>query len=84
MDPAGTWTRARVARDFWSKPRALGPLHESSGTAGRPCGTSDTGPSRPGGLVDSVGRPAQARVAPDIWTTLRSLGPRPEVFDSAG
>ena len=48
----------RVAQDRWSTPRVLGLEHESPGTAGRPRGPLDQGPSRPGQLDD----PAYLRI----------------------
>ena len=34
VDPAGPWTQARVTRDSWSTPQALGAGPESPGTSG--------------------------------------------------
>ncbi|RKM64333.1 hypothetical protein C0215_19170, partial [Clostridioides difficile] len=41
--------------DCWSTPREHGPQREWPGIAGRTRGPSDTGPSRPGQLVDAAG-----------------------------
>ena len=45
VDPAGSRTRARVARGYWSTPRALGLKCESPGISGRLHGSSDLFPS---------------------------------------
>ena len=42
------------------------------------------GPIRPGGLVDSMGRPAQVQGAQDIWSTLRALTHGTESPGTAG
>ena len=65
VDPAGPRTRAVDTLDSWSKPRALGEDHEShvasgepaanSGTAGRPRGPYEEGPSYPEQRVDTGG-----------------------------
>ena len=52
VDPVGPQTGSQVARDSRSKPRALGPGRESSGTAGGILGNSNMGTSHPRQLVD--------------------------------
>ena len=54
VDPAGLRTLALVAREACSKLRSLQSGPKSPRTAGRPCGISDTGPSRPGELDDTA------------------------------
>ena len=55
VDPTGHQTQARVARESWSIPRALGPEHEWPRSAGRHSGHSDSIASGPGELVDPAG-----------------------------
>ena len=52
VDTVGPWTRARVALDRWSTPRALRYGPESPGAPGQPRGTSGMGASLPGQLLD--------------------------------
>ena len=62
----GSWltlraqTRARIARDSWSTPRALGPGPESPGTADRPRGPSDPSANGTGEVIDLGGHRTQA------------------------
>ena len=84
VDTAGIRTLARVSRDSWSNPRALGPRTEWPVTAGRPRGPSDPRTSRPGHLVDHACPRTQARVARDSWSTTRALGSWPEAAGRAG
>ena len=53
-----------------------GPLpgHKSPRTAGQPCGSSDTGPSHAGQLVDTAGHQKRARFTREIWLKTRALG----------
>ena len=74
VDPAVPRTRPRVPRDSWTSPHALGPGHESPRTAGKPRGSSDTGPSHAGQLVDTTGHQTRARFAQEIWSKPRALG----------
>ena len=78
VNPVGTRTRTRVPRDIWSTarvseliprrlerwstPQTLRHDRESPGKAGQPCGPSDTGPIRPGELVDHAGPRTHAKV----------------------
>ena len=66
---------ARVGWDSWSTPWQLGPLTEYAGTAGRPHGATDTGPSPPGELVYPLDPRIRDRVIQDSWLTPRLLGP---------
>ena len=81
VDPAGPHApaRARVNRDRWSTPRALGHGPVSPGTAGRPCGPWDTCPSSPGQLGNAEGPQTQARVTRYSWSSPRDLGHQLEV-----
>ena len=80
VDPAGPWTYARIPRDCWSTPQAIGseresqwtqqvhgPMPEYPGTAGRPHGPLDLSTIRLGELFDP-----------------RALGHRPELPGTAG
>ena len=85
----GTRTRARVARDIWSYPRALGAGPELFGSVvdtagprtrtrvtGTVCQTRrplDTVANRLGQLVNIAGRLTQARVARESWSNPRDL-----------
>ena len=60
VDSAGHGAGARVARERWSIPRALGPGPELPGTAGRHCGPLDPGPNHTGPLVDTRGHRIRA------------------------
>lgn len=100
MDRAGLWTRANIARDIWSTPRAVGlecdlrghlveptcPRTQARvpGTAGRPRGPSDSGPSPPGQLVDPAGPRTRARVPRDSLSTPHARGPGPESPGTGG
>ena len=93
VEPAGPRTRALVTQDIyrlrghpdpgpsrrvsWSNPRDLRPWREFSGTAGRPRGSSDTGPRHLEQLIDIAGHWTWARIARDSWSTLRDLGHGP-------
>lgn len=79
VNPDGTRTRARVARDSWSTPWPLGSGNESSGTAGRRHGHSHQIASRPGELVDTAGPRIHADVLLECWSSPRDLGHVPEL-----
>ena len=79
VNPDGTRTRARVARDSWSTPWPLGSGNEPSGTAGRRHGHSHQIASRPGELVDTAGPRIHADVLLECWSSPRDLGHVPEL-----
>ena len=81
VDPAGTWTRARVAQDCWWTPEAHGPWHKSPGIAGRHHVPTGTGPILPGLLIDPVGTWTRARVA---GTAGQTRGPSDTVVNRLG
>ncbi|RKM63499.1 hypothetical protein C0215_20070, partial [Clostridioides difficile] len=72
--PACPRNRARVTRDSWSTPQAVGAWPKLPGTAIRPRGTSGPGPSRPCNLVNPAGTRTWARFARDSWS-MRDPGP---------
>ena len=90
VESAGTRTRAPVARDSWSTLWSLGPMHEWPRRNGRACGSSKTGRSHPGELVntrtlshglsclgrlvDLTGLRARARDSRDSLSTPQALG----------
>ncbi|RKM63974.1 hypothetical protein C0215_19520, partial [Clostridioides difficile] len=78
MDTAGPRNRARVARESWWTPCALGEECESPGRAGRLRGLKEPGASRPGELVDPAGPRNRAREDWDSWSTPQTIGPWPE------
>ena len=83
FDPAGTRNWARVTRDSWSTPQALGPRPESCGAAGRPGGPLDPRPSHPGSLLKPVGPRTWDRVARESWLNPQAVGPGHETFGTA-
>ena len=84
MNPAGPRSLGRVARDSWSTLQAIGHGTESPRTAGRPRGISVTGPSHPGGLVDSVDPWRRARVTWESWSNPRAHRDKPDSPRRAG
>ena len=72
VDPVGPRNRARVARESWWTPCALGEECESPGRAGRLRGLKEPGASRPGELVDPAGPRNRAR---EGWTAGQPRGP---------
>ena len=52
------------------------PVPKSPGTAGRPHGSRDTGPSGQGQLVNPVSPWTRDRIGRDRWSTLPTLDPR--------
>ena len=100
VDTAGPREPARVARDSWLIPGALGPKRELPGTAvrhpgprarsespgraGGHCGPSGTGRRGPGKLVDTAGPPTKSRVPRDSRSNPQALGPGPETPGTAG
>ena len=77
-------TQARVSRDSWWTPRALGQGLDSHGTVSRPLRPSDPGPRPPGQPVDPAGARSLADVARDIWSPPRALGHGPGSPGTAG
>ena len=73
VDPAGTWARARVTRETWLTPGALGRGHESPRRVCRPRGPSVQSAMHPEKLVDGVGPRTKARVARDNWSNTWTL-----------
>ena len=100
VNPSCLRTWARVARDSWLISRAIGAVHESSGTAGRQRGPSDPSasyprhlvdheyvgpePDRPGELVDTAGPQTRARVPQETRSPGQDIGPGPESPGAAG
>ena len=80
----GLRTRVRDAQMCWSTPRAFGPWPGTSGTVGRHHGPMDTGPNRPGKLIDRVGHQTRGRVTWESWSTPHALGPEHESPRRAG
>ena len=81
---AGFRTLARVSRDSWPNPRALGPRPEWPETAGRTRGPSDMGLSHPTQLVDTEGLQTRAPVARNSWLNTRALARKREWPGRAG
>ena len=52
VDPVAPRTQDQVGQEYWLTLRSLRTGNESAGTAGQQHGSSDTGPSRLGELVD--------------------------------
>ena len=84
LNTAGTNTRAGVAWDIWSTPRAIGDGRETSGTAGQHRVTTVTSLSQPGELVDPAGPRTCSRVLRESWLTPRAFGPKRELPRRAG
>ena len=82
--PCGLLNPSQSLQFSWLTPQDLGPGPESAGRAGRPRGLSDTGPSRPGQLVDPVGPGTQARVTWHSWLTPRAFRTRAALPGTAG
>ena len=83
-DTAGNRTLARVTRESWLTPRALGHWLESPGTAGRPLRQSDLDPSPLEHLVEFAGTRTHAQVSREGWLTPHVLGARPESPGTSG
>ena len=79
VDTAGPRNRARVTRESWWTPCALGEECESPGRAGRLRGLKEPGASRPGELVDTAGPRIHADVLLECWSSPRDLGHVPEL-----
>ena len=69
VEPAGFQTRTRGPQNYWSTPPGLGYSPQLPRTDGLPHGPSDTGPSRPGRLVDNTVRLTRVGVTRDNWST---------------
>ena len=78
VNPAESWSWARVTREGSLIPWALGQGRESPGTVGLYCGRTGTGPILLGQLVDTAGPRTRTRITRDICWILRDLGPWPE------
>ena len=80
----GLRTRVRDAQECWSTPQAFGPWPETPGTVGRRHGPKDTGPNRPGKLIDRAGHRTRGRVTRESWSTPRDVRVRRESSWTAG
>ena len=80
----GHRTLARVSRDIWLIPRALGPRPKWPVIAGRPRGPSESGTSHQRHRVDLAGPGTRAQVAWDCCSTPRALGHKWELPERAG
>ena len=77
VEPVGMQTRARLAQDSWSTPRALGLKCEWPETAAPPHRLSDAIPSVQGQLIDTEGTRTWARFARDNRLTPQGVRHRP-------